>query len=586
MAGSAVRVLGTALGTALADGYTPVLHPWGNTGRGRLRHGDRAQAPEQRRPISLAGSLKSGVPVSVRRSALLLITASVLLTACDDPPNRETTAPPPPGADKVVPLWGVFEATLTNSREYADPFNETELLATFTAPSGKEYSFFGFYDGDGAGGQEGPIWRIRFMCLEEGAWTWSAEFTDGAPGAGGEFECLGDGVTPPLRVHPTNPRWLVREGAGPFLPRWFYLHDLLFTPGDTWRQDVREHLIDRGYNMVSILTTQADHLLENGWNRRRYDRRRFYPWLREGERVLWNRYDLRSWRKLDEVLRHLQEHGIYVYLFDGFFPNIPPRFPDDPELERRYLRYAMARIGAYSNLIHNLTFEFWEFMSLDRVKRIGSYLESIDPFGLLTTVHDTQDAGELLDESWLDLANLQYDAGRAAGADLAYRFVTEHYRGKPVAATEVVWEGAHKLTADQVRRGAWGITLAGGFFLYGEFDLDGEGIGPHGKGGAHDDLAILYDFMASVPFTEMVPSPDLVSPGALCLADPGREYIVYLENGGPVEVDLTGAEGTLRAEWLDPRSGARTAIAAEIPGGGIRRFEKPAGADWVLHIYR
>lgn len=536
--------------------------------------------------MPVAGSLRRRVLARAWRSALLLIAASALPAACDGAPGRPATSPPPPGSRQVVPLWGVFDATLTNSREYEDPFNETELLTTFTSPSGKVYSFFGFYDGNGKGGQEGNVWRIRFMCLEEGAWTWSAEFTDGAPGASGEFECRGEGVAPPLRVHPANPRWLVREGDGPFLPRWFYLHDLLFTVGDTWRQDVREHVIERGYNMVSILTTQADHLLQNGWNRRRYGRPSFFPWLRDGERVLWNQYDLRSWRKLDEVLRYLQEHGVYVYLFDGYFPNLPPRFPDDPELERRYLRYVVARVGVYSNLIHNLTFEFWEFMSLDRVRRIGSYLESIDPFGLLTTVHDTQDADQLLEEPWLDLANLQYDAGRAGGADLAYRFVAEHYRGKPVAAAEMVWEGPQKLTADQVRRGAWGITLAGGFFLYGEFDLDGEGIGPHGMGKAHDDLSILYDFMASVPFSTMTPSQELVSAGALCLADPGQEYIVYLENGGPVEVDLTGADGTLRAEWLDPRSGVRTAITAEIAGGGVRRFEKPAGADWVLHIYR
>lgn len=526
------------------------------------------------------------MPARAGRGALFLIAASALPAACDGAPDGRTASPSPPSAQQVLPLWGVFDATLTNSREYRNPFDETELLTTFTAPSGKVYSFFGFHDGDGKGGQDGPIWRIRFMCLEEGAWTWSAEFTDGAPGASGEFECRGEGPAAPLRVHPANPRWLVRDGGEPFLPRWFYLHDLLFTARDRWRQDVREHLIERGYNMVSILTTQAEHLLENGWNRRRYGRPSFFPWLRDGDRVLWNQYDLRSWRKLDEVLRYLQEHGIYVYLFDGYFPNLPPRFPDDLELERRYLRYAVARIGVYSNLIHNLTFEFREFMSLDRVRRIGSYLESIDPFGLLTTVHDTQEADELVDESWLDLANLQYDAGRAAGADLAHRFVAEHYRGKPVAATELVWEGAEKLTADQVRRGAWGITLAGGFFLYGEFDLKGRGIGPHGMGRAHDDLAILYDFMASVPFSGMAPCHALVSAGALCLADPRQEYIVYLENGGPVEVDLTAADGTLRAEWLDPRSGVRTAIAAEIAGGGIRRFEKPAGADWVLHIYR
>ncbi|MFQ6131678.1 MAG: DUF6298 domain-containing protein, partial [Armatimonadota bacterium] len=63
----------------------------------------------------------------------------------------------------------------------------------------------------------------------------------------------------------------------------------------------------------------------------------------------------------------------------------------------------------------------------------------------------------------------------------------------------------------------------------------------------------------------MVPRNDLAS-SSYCLANPGREYLVYLPTGGEVTVDLSDAAGTLSVEWSDPRRGT-AADRGAVEGG-------------------
>ena len=498
------------------------------------------------------------------------------------------TASKTPASTQAIPLWGMFETSFLTDRKYANPFVDTELEANFFSPSGKTYNFFGFYDGDGNGGQSGNTWKLRFMCIEAGTWSWSAAFTDGMPGGSGSFQCVRGSLPGPLQVDKENPHWLKKANGEHFLPRWYYLHELLFTKEGIWQQDVDNLLVRDGYNMVTVLTTQAEHLVSNGWKRREYERVFFYPWMKNGGTVLWSFMDLAAWHKLDRVLEYLRNRNIYVYFFDGFFPNIPPRFPDNPIKEKLYLRYALARIGAYWNVTHNIAFEFSEFMPTNRLNRIGRYIKEIDPFNLLLTVHDTQDFDYLVrSEPWVDFANVQYKAGTATGAAISNPIIISSFQGKPVAGTEIVWEGPDKLNADQVRKGAWGILMAGGFFLYGEFNLGGTGVGEFGSGKARPFLKTLWNFVEGIPYWTMRPHNDLVNASEFCLANPGKEYVIYAEKGGPISVDLSGTGGVLQVIWLNPRTG-RSTVAGMVSGGSKRNFVNPDGDknDWVLHLKR
>jgi hypothetical protein len=79
-----------------------------------------------------------------------------------------------------------------------------------------------------------------------------------------------------------------------------------------------------------------------------------------------------------------------------------------------------------------------------------------------------------------------------------------------------------------------------------------------------------------------VPHGELASTG-FCLADPGREYLVYLPQGGEVTVDLSAASGSLRTEWLHPVAGT-TVRAEPTAGGGRRTLRSPMPDDVVLYL--
>jgi hypothetical protein len=80
----------------------------------------------------------------------------------------------------------------------------------------------------------------------------------------------------------------------------------------------------------------------------------------------------------------------------------------------------------------------------------------------------------------------------------------------------------------------------------------------------------------------MTPRGDLSSSG-YCLADPGREYLVYVPDGGDVSVDLSKANGALGVEWFNPRSG-KPAKGDPVEGGAKRELKAPFEGDAVLYI--
>lgn len=78
----------------------------------------------------------------------------------------------------------------------------------------------------------------------------------------------------------------------------------------------------------------------------------------------------------------------------------------------------------------------------------------------------------------------------------------------------------------------------------------------------------------------LTPRADLAS-SRYCLANPGRQYVVYLPEGGQVEVDLSGVTGPLAVEWMTPVDGKRE-IGRPVAGGGKHTLQAPFPGPAVL----
>jgi hypothetical protein len=96
----------------------------------------------------------------------------------------------------------------------------------------------------------------------------------------------------------------------------------------------------------------------------------------------------------------------------------------------------------------------------------------------------------------------------------------------------------------------------------------------------HDIIKKVWDFYEGIEFYRMSPHQELVDNG-YCLADPGREYLVYLEAKGTVSVAVTN--GPFQVQWInaqntaDRRPGPATA-------SGLALASPADGDDWLLRL--
>ncbi|OEK08120.1 hypothetical protein A8C32_01275 [Flavivirga aquatica] len=74
-----------------------------------------------------------------------------------------------------------------------------------------------------------------------------------------------------------------------------------------------------------------------------------------------------------------------------------------------------------------------------------------------------------------------------------------------------------------------------------------------------------------------------------CLAQEGKTYIIYLENGGSSNLNLTGQSGNFKVKWFNPRTGGnlKNGSVRTITGGGNKSIGNPpnnANSDWVALV--
>jgi hypothetical protein len=115
------------------------------------------------------------------------------------------------------------------------------------------------------------------------------------------------------------------------------------------------------------------------------------------------------------------------------------------------------------------------------------------------------------------------------------------------------------------RKGAWNFILAGGG-IYNNLDYsffpgaeDGTGINDapgHGSSSYRKQLAFLKQFMEGFDFVHLKPDPAIIklAPDTFpqVLANPGKEYAIYLDGGTSCNLQLYLPEGKYRASWVNP----------------------------------
>lgn len=390
----------------------------------------------------------------------------------------------------TVEQWGVFEVTLKGPAD-GNPFTDVALSARFTQGP-RAMTVAGFYDGEG-------VYKIRFMPDATGEWRFeTASDRKELAGQGGAFT-----VTPPSK-----------NNHGPVhVARTFHFDYADGTPyrqlGTTcyaWTQrpDADEEmtlktLSSSPFNKVRMCVFPTGGSARGmryppfeGTMPRDWDKTRFSPlFFQHLEKRVGQLRDIGV--EADLIVFH--PYGAYW----GFSSM-------DAASDERYVRYLIARLGAYRNVWWSLSNEY-DFNKAKKESdwdRIFQIVQAADPYAHLRSIHNgTQIYNNT--QPWVSHASIQngaavLDSERA----VLYRDV---YR-KPIVFDEVKYEGNNsarwgQLKAPELVLRFWEGTIAGTYVGHSETYRGAIGawlsVGGELKGDSTARLAFLKTILDDSP---------------------------------------------------------------------------------------
>jgi hypothetical protein len=506
-----------------------------------------------------------------------------------------------------VEVYDFVEVTADVSWPHArNPFTDAEFNGWFESADGKRrWPVEGFCDSE-----DGSISRIRFMPPAVGDYRYSVEYRQagGKQDFRGTFHAVDARRRGPIRIDSQHPWHFVWEGTG----------EHYFFNGTTaywlmgWSDDrVIESSIERLHSLkvnrirVSVAARTAEFYGEpvtvspkwtvfiTAWPAQ-MPSDIYHPGFD------YTRFQVSYWQKVERALRFARDRDMIISLVLDMADERVHRGDAD---ERRFLRYAIARFGAFSNVTWDLGDDLDHYRSDSWTHRTGTLIEEWDPYHHLATSHPVDSVHQDRTSEWLGFTSFQEWSRQQHSFMLGER-IQQKRTGRilPQTNEEYGYEDHYPLwapgpgsdSADILRRTAWDIVMAGGYQTTGETARRGTNIWPDTGGGwmngrGDDTMTMLrgyahmVDFFTSFDWWKTEPHDELVNNGNYCLAEPGQIYAVYLPHGGRTIIHL--ADGSFRGTWFNPSTGEKI----PLPPASGPVWSSPAAPDnndWALLLQR
>jgi len=520
---------------------------------------------------------------------------------------------------QIVERWDTVELTLKSSSSYRNPFRDAWVRASFRHHTEPTITVDGFYDGE-------DTWRVRFMPTELGRWDFSIESNDQAlNGESGSIECIG--AEKPYLHGPLLPDGLhFRHADG----EWRFLISTRlschFADPDVWTE-VIGFLKDHGINRVLFMVPGV----------------RGTSGMLYGKNGDFDSYNVDNFQKIDSFIDSLRQADIlaspYFYYFDDGFQREMTADQDE-----RFLRYCMARFGAYANVMPVLANEVelkytdrrdpgYDLRSHEWANRLGQLLKNLAVFGLPVSVHNPMETYEarspgffaLLEDwpfPWANFMLRQLQVGALGAVDEVADDVPEPDQGEwnvrayarqnqllidfrrfeiPVINEEPGYElgGDHSWdgqTSQTFLATAWTATVAGAYIMWGSpatYELD-RPFPDLEQTATPPNLRTLSQIMDRVPFWAMQPRNDVVNENPaeiddeqyrrnFALIQPGRYYLIYSLDGGGIDVNVeAGVYQVSKFDLTDIHVDTDDSGVEEMAEDGKISLTLQRGRQWVV----
>jgi hypothetical protein len=499
--------------------------------------------------------------------------------------------------------WREIELTLAAEHDYPNPYIDVEVSAEFRHDSGLVLRRPAFWDG-------GRQWRIRFASpLDSGRWTWQTISTVADAGLGGQRGELVCEAAPGTTRFERHGFWHMSPGRRNLVhadgtPALLAADTAWALPWRATPEQVRVYAARRreqGFNAVLLMSVQPD--MDARGPRDRGADEGFdvaFEDLKDGRLAQLNPAYFQAF---DELSAILVAHGIVPVLqpvFMGFgWKGLRVAGPEVPPDEyARYCRYLVARYGARPAIYlvggDGSGYEPQVAAGGEEIARWDCYGQ---PCGIHYRPHGDNRAHQ--DAAWL---HFQWCQTGHNGEHIPER-VTDMWRNTPargVANGEPTyehggtwgraagwWQG-HEAWSNLCAGGTMGVVYGAGSLWQWRLHRDEPGHAAFfladGAGwrealdfeGARY-VGLLARMLDGLPFADMEPNWE-VTLGRRGLLVPGRLFIAYTEDGGPLMV--FGDQVPRRYRVLDPRtgdvlhSGTRAIDDEWVPdeGGGPRVY--------------
>ncbi|HEV8544527.1 MAG TPA: DUF4038 domain-containing protein [Verrucomicrobiae bacterium] len=490
----------------------------------------------------------------------------------------------------------------------ANPFLDASLSGVFSEAGGNNpYQVDGFCDSD-----DGSVFRIRFMPSKPGDYTCSLTYRQGGFEAKyeGKFKASASHRRGPIRTDPKYPWHFIWEGTG---EHYFFNGTTAFWLMG-WREERTinysiDRLRDLKINRLRVLLAGAANIL---WGEPVMTGENFTlflrPWKAEAPqsfdhpRIDFTRFNIPYWQKWERMLYYSRDRDMIISVILDISTH-PAQAAKDSEDERRYIRYAVARLGAFSNITWDLGDDLDSFRDEKWAHETGTQLVQWDPYKHLASSHPVNRVHQDRASDWFGFTSIQ-DWSRSQHSLMLEERQIQLKTGRIIPQTneEYGYEDHYPHwapkpdgdSAETLRRIAWDIAMAGAYGTAGESARRGVNIWPDTGGGwingRGDDTMVMLkgyehmvDFFTNFDWWKTEPHDELVNNGAYCLAKPGELYAIYLPKEGDVTVKLEPAR--YEASWFSAFTGERVPLP-ELKGGEWTSPKTPGWLDWALLLKR
>lgn len=469
---------------------------------------------------------------------------------------------------KVVEKYGVFELPIVASGITTNKYMNTNLHGVFRGPT-QTIEIDGFWNG-------GDIWKIRMAPTEVGNWTYTLSGSHAAFNKSGSFTVVESDAKGFIRQNPNLPYTFMWDDGTPWLWKgetsWRAYTSLL--PFEGRYKEYIDLRAEQGYNavqsiVVSYINGDAFWANEGGTAFELTTDGKDYDHLNPG-----------YYQWIDRRLAYANSKGIVPVIFMTWAQEFV-KFSD--EQFKRFAEYMVSRWAAYNVMWvisgeHNEAYQEYG-LTMDAYKQHGITIKAKDPYDHPISLHPSGrgSSKEFVYEDWYGFVMQQWPI------EYHQKILDDRQYNKPVVNGEYAYADWHD--NEDVRRGAWDIFTAGGFFtagFYHTFAPDKGGWDLEANQREQDALMYCLNVMEQTQWWLMQPHDELTSNG-YCIANQGQEYVIYSRNGGSATINLQDVTGDIDVRWLDPITG-EFAGQTTIAGGKSLTFNPPFTGEWVLHL--